>query len=235
MTYRPQRPLHGASEERIVSGGVFDHGTYEEDGPGTWEVLAFPRPIPAQRRAGDPSPTHDTLASARVVGPRGTEEAPAVREAVGKGNRSHSRRRQSVGGLHTSVDVGEQGTNWTQPSKGGPYRCDLQEGTMPNALTLETMSPGLLKVVEMRSHEPHRRKSRMVEISLSGSGEKPGWATSRPTLQSPFLPRRPQHPLLADTPPLGVQARRAPGGRTRRGAPAQDVAPPGQATQDGRG
>jgi len=54
---------------------------------------------------------------------------------------------------------------------------------MPNALTLETMSPGLLKVGEMRSPEPHRRKSRMVEISLSGSGEGPGWETSRPTLQ----------------------------------------------------
>jgi hypothetical protein len=39
---------------------VFDHGTYEEDGPGTWEALASPRPIPVWRRAGDPSPTHDT-------------------------------------------------------------------------------------------------------------------------------------------------------------------------------
>jgi hypothetical protein len=27
-------------EEGIVSGGVFDHGTHEEDGPGTWEALA---------------------------------------------------------------------------------------------------------------------------------------------------------------------------------------------------
>ena len=26
-----------------VSGGVFDHGTHEEDGPGTWEALASPR------------------------------------------------------------------------------------------------------------------------------------------------------------------------------------------------
>jgi len=24
-----------------VSGGVFDHGTYEEDGPGTWEILCL--------------------------------------------------------------------------------------------------------------------------------------------------------------------------------------------------
>ena len=54
---------------------------------------------------------------------------------------------------------------------------------MPNAWTLETMSPGLLKVGETRSPEPHRRKSRMREIRLSGSGEGLGWATSQPTLQ----------------------------------------------------
>jgi hypothetical protein len=30
-------------EERIVSGGVFGHGTQEEDGPETWEALASPR------------------------------------------------------------------------------------------------------------------------------------------------------------------------------------------------
>jgi hypothetical protein len=57
---------------------------------------------------------------------------------------------------------------------------------MPNALTLETMSPGLLKVGETRSPEPHRRKSRMREIRSSGSGEGLGWATSQPTLQRSF-------------------------------------------------
>ena len=40
MTCRPQRPLREVGEERSVSGGVCDHGTYEEDGPGTWEALA---------------------------------------------------------------------------------------------------------------------------------------------------------------------------------------------------
>jgi len=57
---------------------------------------------------------------------------------------------------------------------------------MSNALTLESMSPELVKVVERCSHEPHRRKSRMREIRSSGSGEGPGWVTARPTLQSPF-------------------------------------------------
>jgi len=61
---------------------------------------------------------------------------------------------------------------------------------MPHALTWESMSPGLLKVGETRSPEPHRRKSRMREIRSSGSGEGPGWATSRPTLQALFTPRR---------------------------------------------
>jgi hypothetical protein len=57
---------------------------------------------------------------------------------------------------------------------------------MPNALTLEHMSPGLLQGVETRNHKPHRRKSRMREIRSSGSGELPGWATFRPTLQQHF-------------------------------------------------
>jgi hypothetical protein len=29
-------------KEGVVSGGVFDHGTHEEDGPVTWEALASP-------------------------------------------------------------------------------------------------------------------------------------------------------------------------------------------------
>jgi hypothetical protein len=66
-------------EEGIVSGGVFDHSTYEEDGPGTWEALASPRRIPVLRRAGDPSPTHDAYAGTRVVGLRGTEQESAAR------------------------------------------------------------------------------------------------------------------------------------------------------------
>jgi hypothetical protein len=45
----------------MVSGGVFDHGTHEEDGPVTWEALASPRHTPVMRGAGDPSPTHGTL------------------------------------------------------------------------------------------------------------------------------------------------------------------------------
>ena len=56
-------------KEGRISGGVFDHSTHEEDGPGTWEALASPRRIPVFRRAGDPSPTHGMYAGTRVVGP----------------------------------------------------------------------------------------------------------------------------------------------------------------------
>ena len=57
---------------------------------------------------------------------------------------------------------------------------------MPNALTLENMSPGLLKGGETRSPEPHWRKSRMREIRSYGTGEGSGWVTARPTLQRYF-------------------------------------------------
>jgi hypothetical protein len=91
------------------------------------------------------------VAGARVVGLQGTEEAPAAREAMGKGNRSRGRRRQGVGGRHTSEDVGEQGPPWTRPSTGGPCRGALPEGPMSNALTWHAMSPGLRKVVGRES------------------------------------------------------------------------------------
>ena len=109
---------------------------------------------------------------------------------------------------------GNGGNARTRPSKGSPCRCDLQQGTMANALTLETMSPELVEVVATRSHEPHRRKSRMREIRLSGSGEGPGWATARPNLQGIFhflpLPREraPWPPVLPGGSALGQGAER---------------------------
>ena len=72
-------------EERIISGGVFDQGTDEEDGPVTWEALASPRHLPVWRRAGDPSPTHDTLAGARVVGHREQHKRPQRGRPLARG------------------------------------------------------------------------------------------------------------------------------------------------------
>jgi hypothetical protein len=79
MTSKATAPPAGGGAEGIVSGGVFDHGTDDEDGPVTWEALASPRPSPVSRSTGAPSPTHDRWAGARVVGLRGIEQAPAAR------------------------------------------------------------------------------------------------------------------------------------------------------------
>ena len=35
--------LTAAGRGGIASGGVFDHGTHEEDGSATWEALVSPR------------------------------------------------------------------------------------------------------------------------------------------------------------------------------------------------
>src|SRR5207244_12037425 len=97
------------------------------------------------------------VAGARVVGPSGREQAPASREATGKGNGSRGQWGQGVGGLHRSVDVGERDGSRTRPSTGGPCWWELQEGIMPSALTFENMSPGLLKGVERAKREPEGR------------------------------------------------------------------------------
>jgi hypothetical protein len=95
-------------KEWVVSGGVFDHSTYEEDGPVTWEALASPRRIPAMRRAGEGSPTHDTYAGTRVVGLTRHRTSVRIEGGHRKGNRSGGRWGQGVGGPHTSGDVGER-------------------------------------------------------------------------------------------------------------------------------
>ena len=139
------------------------------------------------------------MAGARVVGLQGTEEAPAAREAIGKGNRSRGRRRQGVGGLHTSEDVGEQGHPWTRPSKGGPCRCELPEGPMSNALTLYDMSPGLRKVVGRESpratsaEEPDAGNPLVRIWRGAGMGNRPAYSTTtfwhRPCGRTPSGPQ----------------------------------------------
>ena len=41
-------------EERLAPGGVLDHGTQEEDAPGTWEALALLDTIRSHGESGDP-------------------------------------------------------------------------------------------------------------------------------------------------------------------------------------
>ena len=39
-------------EEGIVSGGVYDHGTQEEDGPGTWGAATLAAVLAGESPAG---------------------------------------------------------------------------------------------------------------------------------------------------------------------------------------
>ena len=92
----------------IESGEVLHHGTYEEDGPVTWEVLVFPREI---RSDGEPV-IH--LQSWRVC--RRTCRSPieSAQQRLPHGGRSLTRGTEvmaeggkEVGELHMSFDVGE--------------------------------------------------------------------------------------------------------------------------------
>jgi len=99
-------------------GGVFDHGTHEEDGPGTWEALVSPREEPATRRAGE---RLRRLIRRRVHGAGGEEQAlvPEVGRWRGKTGAA-AEGNKGVGGLHKSDDVGERSSVRTRPSEGGP-------------------------------------------------------------------------------------------------------------------
>ena len=60
-------------EERFAPGGVLDHGTQEEDGPGTWETLVLLDKIRSHGESGDPF--SDAFAQAdRAAG--GKEKCP---------------------------------------------------------------------------------------------------------------------------------------------------------------
>jgi len=92
-----------------VSGGVFDHGAHEEDGPVTREVLASPRRNPVLRRAGDPSPTRCASAGA----------CAAVKNkllhrgrSLARGTGAAAEGGEEIGGLHTSLDAGELAGDW---------------------------------------------------------------------------------------------------------------------------
>jgi hypothetical protein len=148
----------------VVSGGVFDHGTHDEDGPVTWEALASPRRIPVRRRVGDPSPTHDPSAGTRVVGPRGTDQASASREATARGTEAGADGgRESEGGIR-AVTSGNGLARWTRPSTGGPWCGAREEGPMTDALTVEAMSPGRFTGGERAQRDPEGRLNALAHL-----------------------------------------------------------------------
>ncbi len=100
---------------------MLHHGTYEEDGSVTWEVLVFPRVIRSQRRAEKSSPN---LARPQAHVPaaefawqdkrlsRGRPMARGTGAAVEEG--------EEVGGPNMSFDVGELVGNSDPAEQRGP-------------------------------------------------------------------------------------------------------------------
>ena len=69
-------------EERLAPGEVLDHGTQEEDGPGTWEALAFLDNFRSHGESGD------TFSDARVLADRaqgGEEKHPHRGRSLARG------------------------------------------------------------------------------------------------------------------------------------------------------
>src|SRR5262249_13324316 len=164
----------------MVSGGVFDHGTHEEDGPVTWEALASPRHTPVWRRAGDESPTHGTLRAHVSSAQEAQNKRPHRGRLLARGTGAVAEGGRESEGCIGAVTSGNGMATRTRPSKGGPCWCDLLEGPMSNALTLRDMSPGLQEVVGREvatSHISGRAgwwKSPCPDLARGRGGQPPG-------------------------------------------------------------
>ncbi len=111
-----------------------------------------------ERRADDPSPTHDTFADARVVGL--TRRRTRVRHEGGHSARGT--RAVADGGRESAGGKGAMTPgNGLAPGPGRAQACPCrgarQEGIMANALTWEDRSLGLLQGVERAQREPEGR------------------------------------------------------------------------------
>ncbi len=164
----------------MVSGGVFDHGTHEEDGPVTWEALASPRHTPVVRRAGDESPTHGTLRAHGSSAQEAQNKRPHRGRPLARGTGAVAEGGRESEGCIGAWTSGNGMATRTRPSKGGPCWCDLLEGPMSNALTLRDMSPGLQEVVGREvatSHISGRAgwwKSPCPDLARGRGGQPPG-------------------------------------------------------------
>lgn len=114
--------LCAMGEQGAAPGGVFDHGTLEEDSPETWEALTSPRDLLAlvSRRHNHlrAACQRDAHAAGRRVRHRISARDEVGRRRGTTGAEADGN--EGVGGLHTSFDVGERDGARTRPSKGGP-------------------------------------------------------------------------------------------------------------------
>ncbi len=91
--------------------------------------------------------------------PLDKEEHPLKGRPKARGTRAKAEGAWEVGGLNMSDDAGELGGTRTRPSKGSPCCHEPEKGNMSKAKTLkETMSPGLLRVMERARRDPQERQ-----------------------------------------------------------------------------
>ncbi len=117
-------PQQGRGES--APGGVYDHGTQQEDGPGTWEATrsssattrSSGEPVTSLRRAVRPWMRARPADATRVAPHRRSIRAEVGRRQGETGAAVDGI--EGVGGLRRSFDVGERGGARTRPSKGGP-------------------------------------------------------------------------------------------------------------------
>ena len=105
----------------VESGGVLHHGTYEEDGPVTWEALSLLGRYRSVRRAGYPSPKLARLqAHVPVAETFGrTSACPEVGRWRGEPEPRPKEARESEGRIG-ALTSGNLLATRTRPSKGGP-------------------------------------------------------------------------------------------------------------------
>ncbi len=112
----------------FAPSGVYDYGTFEEDGPETWETLT--PPCESTGRSGEPVTSLRRAVCMRDAHTAGchVQRRTSTRHKVGRRQGktvAEADGNEGVGGLHTSYDVGEREGARTRPSKGGPCWCDL--------------------------------------------------------------------------------------------------------------
>jgi hypothetical protein len=172
-------------EKRAQPAGCSTMAHVQEDGPVIWEAL--PLLHEKTRGNGDRANNPNGDASARARAPR-SRRSPGRegRPERGEPKRGPKECRESEGPIR-AVTSGNGGTR-TRSSKGDPCWREPLGGNMNDALTSKHHAPGPQRIAERAwckppwvpnpgSREPRQRKSRMVEISMSGSGEGPGWET----------------------------------------------------------
>jgi hypothetical protein len=107
---------NGAGTAGEVGGG---HGTYEEDGPVTWEILSSPRENAASRSAAPEAPRVKAFWRC-TRRPAKKKHLPRGRPKA-RGTGAEAEGCQEVGGPHMSDDGGEGRGKTTHPSKGAQW------------------------------------------------------------------------------------------------------------------